>query len=70
MFLHWVMMAPGKRVTSGESLQPSASWACAEHAAGEGEERADQLECSADDKADETEWKQDEPDEREENYGC
>ena len=42
----------------------------AEHAAGKGEERADQLECSANDEADETEWKQDQPDQWEEDYGC
>ena len=42
----------------------------AEHAAGEGEERADQLECSADYKADQPEWEEDQPDEGEEDYCC
>ena len=36
----------------------------AEHAAGEGEECGDELECAAYDDADEAEGKQDEPDER------
>jgi hypothetical protein len=41
-----------------------------EHASGKGEERADQLECAADDEADESEREQDQPDEWEENHGC
>ena len=42
----------------------------AEHAAGEGEKRADQFERAADHEADETEREQDQPDEREEDYRC
>jgi hypothetical protein len=34
------------------------------HAAGEGEERGDELECAADDDAEEAEGKKDEPDKR------
>jgi hypothetical protein len=41
----------------------------AEHAAGKGEERADQLKCSSDDEADETEREQDQPDEWKEDQG-
>ena len=40
-----------------------------EHAAREGEERGDELECAADDDADEAEGKEDEPDERIEDEG-
>jgi hypothetical protein len=40
-----------------------------EHAAGEGEERGDELECAADDDADEAEGKEDEPDEWIEDEG-
>jgi hypothetical protein len=42
----------------------------AEHPTGKGEERADQFECSADYKSDETEGEQDQPDEWEEDHGC
>ena len=42
----------------------------AEHPTGKGEERSDQLECSADDKADKAEREQNQPDKREEDHGC
>ena len=42
----------------------------AEHAPGEGEERADELECAADNETDETEGQKNEPDEWKEDESC